>query len=116
MEKRELTQQEKEEEEKQQQANNVDMDGYEEKRDKADQEAQANEPPAPEVNKIFFLFSAATSSSIFLNRFINFGLQGLASHLIGRHINPHCTSDPMMNSTRNVVQGCACLHCLRFYV
>ncbi|XP_043288353.1 heat shock protein 105 kDa isoform X2 [Venturia canescens] len=48
VEKRELTQQEKEEEEKQQQANNMETDGQQEKRDKADQEAQANEPPAPE--------------------------------------------------------------------
>lgn len=50
IEKRELTQQEKEEEEKQQQQqqNNMDVDQQADKKDKPDQEAQANEPPAPE--------------------------------------------------------------------
>lgn len=52
VEKRELTQQEKEEEEKlqqqQQQQNNMDVDHPADKKDKPDQEAQANEPPAPE--------------------------------------------------------------------
>lgn len=49
IEKREPTQQEKEEEEaqqQQQQQNNMDVDS--DKKDKSDQEAQANEPPAPE--------------------------------------------------------------------
>ncbi|XP_043803060.1 heat shock 70 kDa protein 4 isoform X1 [Apis laboriosa] len=55
IEKRELTQQEKEEEEKQQQQhqqqqNNMDIDQQQDKKDKPDQEAQANEPPAPEVS------------------------------------------------------------------
>nr|XP_034171697.1 97 kDa heat shock protein isoform X1 [Osmia lignaria]XP_034171698.1 97 kDa heat shock protein isoform X1 [Osmia lignaria] len=54
VEKRELTQQEKEEEEKvqqqQQQQNNMDVDQQADKKDKPDQEAQANEPPAPEVS------------------------------------------------------------------
>ncbi|CAL7936427.1 unnamed protein product [Xylocopa violacea] len=54
VEKRELTQQEKEEEDKQQQQqqqqNNMDVDQQAEKKDKPDQEAQANEPPAPEVS------------------------------------------------------------------
>ncbi|CAD1476099.1 unnamed protein product [Heterotrigona itama] len=53
IEKRELTQQEKEEEEKQQQQqqqNNMDIDQQQDKKDKSDQEAQANEPPAPEVS------------------------------------------------------------------
>lgn len=50
IEKRELTQQEKEEEEKQQQQqNNMDVDQQQDRKDKSDQEAQANEPPAPEV-------------------------------------------------------------------
>lgn len=53
IEKRELTQQEKEEEEKQQQQSQqqpgMDVDQQAEKKDKSDQEAQANEPPAPEV-------------------------------------------------------------------
>ncbi|CAK9803699.1 97 kDa heat shock protein [Anthophora quadrimaculata] len=52
IEKRELTQQEKEEEEKQhqqqQQQNNMDVEHQADKKDKPDQEAQANEPPAPE--------------------------------------------------------------------
>ncbi|XP_017796871.1 PREDICTED: 97 kDa heat shock protein isoform X2 [Habropoda laboriosa] len=55
VEKRELTQQEKEEEEKQQQQqqqqqqqNSMDVDQQPDKKDKPDQEAQANEPPAPE--------------------------------------------------------------------
>ncbi|KAI4493155.1 hypothetical protein M0802_009572 [Mischocyttarus mexicanus] len=53
VEKREPTQQEKEEEEKllqqqQQQQNNMDVE--QDKKDKSDQEAQANEPPAPEVS------------------------------------------------------------------
>ncbi|CAL1673105.1 unnamed protein product [Lasius platythorax] len=50
IEKREPTQQEKEEEEaqqQQQQQNNMDVDSTD-KKDKSDQEAQANEPPAPE--------------------------------------------------------------------
>ena len=51
VEKRELTQQENEEDEKLQQGNNMDADFQSEKKDKADQEAQANEPPAPEVQK-----------------------------------------------------------------
>lgn len=54
IEKREPTQQEKEEEDaqqqqQQQQQNNMDVDQQQEKKDKADQEAQANEPPATEV-------------------------------------------------------------------
>lgn len=55
IEKREPTQQEKEEEEaqqqqQQQQQNNMDVDSQPaDKKDKPDQEAQANEPPAPEV-------------------------------------------------------------------
>ncbi|KAF7388545.1 hypothetical protein HZH68_012487 [Vespula germanica] len=54
VEKREPTQQEKEEEEKllqqQQQQNNMDVEQQQQdnKKDKSDQEAQANEPPAPE--------------------------------------------------------------------
>ncbi|XP_029678199.1 heat shock 70 kDa protein 4L isoform X2 [Formica exsecta] len=53
IEKREPTQQEKEEEEaqqqQQQQQNNMDVDSHSaDKKDKSDQEAQANEPPAPE--------------------------------------------------------------------
>ncbi|GAB1862009.1 Heat shock 70 kDa protein 4L [Camponotus japonicus] len=51
IEKREPTQQEKEEEEaqQQQQRNNMDVDSHSaDKKDKSDQEAQANEPPAPE--------------------------------------------------------------------
>ncbi|XP_070169671.1 heat shock 70 kDa protein 4L isoform X2 [Polyergus mexicanus] len=49
IEKREPTQQEKEEEEAQQQQNNMDVDSHSaDKKDKSDQEAQANEPPAPE--------------------------------------------------------------------
>ncbi|XP_031834751.1 heat shock protein 70Cb isoform X2 [Nomia melanderi] len=55
IEKRELTQQEKEEEEKQhqqqqqqQQQQNMEVDHQAEQKDKPDQEAQANEPPAPE--------------------------------------------------------------------
>lgn len=48
IEKREPTQQEKEEEEAHQ--NNMDVDHQPgDKKDKPDQEAQANEPPAPEV-------------------------------------------------------------------
>lgn len=61
IEKREPTQQEKEEEEaqqqqQQQQQNNMDVDSHSaDKKDKSDQEAQANEPPAPEVcNFIIF--------------------------------------------------------------
>ncbi|XP_043678414.1 97 kDa heat shock protein isoform X1 [Vespula pensylvanica] len=54
VEKREPTQQEKEEEEKllQQQQNNMDVEQQQQdnKKDKSDQEAQANEPPAPEVS------------------------------------------------------------------
>ncbi|XP_047360287.1 97 kDa heat shock protein isoform X1 [Vespa velutina] len=58
VEKREPTQQEKEEEEKllqqqqQQQPNNMDVEQQQQdnKKDKSDQEAQANEPPAPEVS------------------------------------------------------------------
>lgn len=58
VEKRELTQEEKDEEEKQQQAaqqpqqpaNNTDTDPQAQQHDKPDQEAQANEPPAPEVS------------------------------------------------------------------
>lgn len=51
IEKREPTQQEKEEEEAVQQQNNMDVDQQPttEKKDKPDQEAQANEPPATEV-------------------------------------------------------------------
>lgn len=52
IEKREPTQQEKEEEEtqqQQQQQNNMDVESHSaDKKDKSDQEAQANEPPAPE--------------------------------------------------------------------
>ena len=58
VEKREPTQQEKEEqeetEEQQSQQNNGNADQSQEKIDKADQEAQANEPPAVEVGIHFF--------------------------------------------------------------
>ncbi|XP_011641017.1 heat shock 70 kDa protein 4 isoform X1 [Pogonomyrmex barbatus] len=53
IEKREATQQEKEEEEahqQQQQQNNMDVDSQADKKDKSDQDAQANEPPATEVS------------------------------------------------------------------
>ncbi|KAL2714577.1 97 kDa heat shock protein isoform X1 [Vespula squamosa] len=54
VEKREPTQQEKEEEERllqqQQQQNNMDVEQQDNKKDKSDQEAQANEPPALEVS------------------------------------------------------------------
>jgi len=60
IEKREPTQQEKEEEEaqQQQQQNNMDIDPQPaDKKDKSDQEAQANEPPALEVcNFIVILY------------------------------------------------------------
>jgi len=58
IEKREPTQQEKEEEEtQQQQQNNMDMDSQAaDKKDKPDQEAQANEPPAPEVCNFIIIF------------------------------------------------------------
>lgn len=58
IEKREPTQQEKEEEEaqqQQQQQNNMDVDSTD-KKDKSDQEAQANEPPAPEVCNFIMIF------------------------------------------------------------
>lgn len=57
IEKREPTQQEKEEEEaqQQQQRNNMDVDSAD-KKDKSDQEAQANEPPAPEVCNFIIIF------------------------------------------------------------
>lgn len=58
IEKREATQQEKEEEEtqQQQQQNNMDGDLQTDKKDKSDQEAQANEPPAPEVCNFIVIF------------------------------------------------------------
>jgi len=59
IEKREPTQQEKEEEEaqQQQQRNNMDVDSHSaDKKDKSDQEAQANEPPAPEVCNFIIIF------------------------------------------------------------
>jgi len=60
IEKREPTQQEKEEEEaqqQQQQQNNMDIDPQPaDKKDKSDQEAQANEPPALEVCNFIVIF------------------------------------------------------------
>lgn len=62
IEKREPTQQEKEEEEtqqqqQQQQQNNMDVESQmTDKKDKSDQDAQANEPPAPEVCNFVVIF------------------------------------------------------------
>lgn len=61
IEKREPTQQEKEEEEdeqqQQQRQNNMDVDSQAtDKKDKPDQDAQANEPPAPEVCNFVVIF------------------------------------------------------------
>lgn len=55
VEKREPTQQEKDEEEKQQQKENMETDQQADPKrnvDKPDQDAQANEPPAPEVRQL----------------------------------------------------------------
>lgn len=61
IEKREPTQQEKEEEEaqqqQQQQQNNMDVESQAtDKKDKPDQDAQAKEPPAPEVCNFVVIF------------------------------------------------------------